>query len=91
VHSSRRSSSRRFGTSITWLTVKSAKMGKATVYVDGVKKLTVDNYASTTQYGIKRAVKSLANRKHTVKIVVLGTHRRAASGSNIAVDGWLVG
>lgn len=79
------------GTSITWVTVTSPKMGKAAVYVDGVKKLTVDNYSSSTKYGIRRAVTSLANRKHTVKIVVLGTHRRASSASYVAVDDWLVG
>jgi hypothetical protein len=78
------------GTAITWVTVTGASMGKAAIYIDGVKKLTVDNYSSSTKYGIKRAVKGLSKGKHTVKIAVLGSHRSASHGNYVAVDEWLV-
>jgi hypothetical protein len=79
------------GTSITWVTVTGAGMGRAAVYVDGVKKATIDNYSSTTKYGVKRLIKGLSKHTHSIKIVVLGTHRSGATGSKVAVDEWLVG
>ena len=74
--------------SLTWYTVTSPAMGKATVYVDGVKKGTFDNFSSSTKYGVKRTFGSLGAGTHILRIVVLGTHRSGATGSNIAVDRW---
>ena len=78
------------GASVTWWTVTSPAMGKAVVYVDGVKKATVDNYSGATAYGVRRTYGGLANAVHTVRIVVLGTHRAGATGNRIVVDKWTV-
>jgi hypothetical protein len=78
------------GTSLSWYTVTGTAMGKAKVYVDGVYKGTFDNYASATHYNVRRTW-SFADKVHTIKIVVLGTHRTGAKGSRVAVDRLVVG
>lgn len=74
------------GTSVTWWTVTAPLMGKATVYVDGVSKGTVDNYSSGTAYNVKRTYGGLPNAVHTIRVVVTGTKRSGATGTRIAVD-----
>jgi len=74
------------GTGITWFTVRGPAQGKAQIWLDGVLKTTVDNYAATTSYGVKRSLSKLADKVHTLKIVVLGKHRAASKGSTITVD-----
>jgi hypothetical protein len=79
------------GTSLTWVTAKGPAMGKAKVYVDGVLKGTVDNYAKRNGFGLKQSFTHLADKVHTVKIVATGTKRKASKGTSVVVDRWLVG
>jgi len=80
------------GTSVYWWTVTGPAQGKASVYVDGVRKAVVSNYASGTHYHVSRLVKGLANARHTVKIVVLGLKgSTAGTGTFVAIDGFTVG
>jgi len=74
------------GTGITWYTLKGVNQGKAAIYIDGVRKATYDNFASSTSYGVTRTVSGLADAVHTVQVVVLGKHRQGAKGSLITVD-----
>ena len=78
------------GTSLTWVTARGPAMGKAKVYVDGVLKTTVDNYAKRSGWNVRRTVTGLSDALHTVKIVVTGK-RRASAGTMVVVDRWLVG
>ena len=78
------------GTSLTWVTARGPAMGKAKVYVDGVLKTTVDNYAKRSGWNARRTVTGLSDGVHTVKIVVTGK-RRASAGTMVVVDRWLVG
>ncbi|MFY9586568.1 MAG: hypothetical protein WAT66_03820 [Actinomycetota bacterium] len=78
------------GTGIDWYTVTGRGMGKAEIYIDGVLKATVDNYASSTHYGVARAIRGLSDGVHTIRIRVLGTHRSGATGNLIAADRWQV-
>lgn len=79
------------GTSISWYTSTGRNRGKAQLYVDGVLKATYDNYASATAYNVRRYVGSLTDAVHTVKVVVLGTHRAGATGTLVCVDRFVVG
>jgi hypothetical protein len=75
------------GTGITWYTVKGRNQGVAYVYVDGVKKATVNNYGTATAYKVGRTVSHLKNAKHTLRIVVAG--RKGATkgtGTYVSVD-----
>ena len=78
------------GTGVALYTVKGANQGKVAVYIDGVKKATFDDYATSTSYGVKRLVSGLTDAVHTVKLVVLGTHHKGATGSLVTVDRFLV-
>lgn len=78
------------GTSVTWYTVLGSSMGRAWVYIDGVRKLWVDNYSATTVYGSSRTFGGLSDAIHTIRIVVIGNHQAAATGSYIAIDRWVV-
>ena len=74
------------GTSITWVTQRSVNQGKVGVYVDGVRKAVVDNYAARTAFGVKRVVSKLSDTVHTLNLVVLGTHHKGATGTWVTVD-----
>ena len=78
------------GTQVEWDTVLGPQMGRARVYIDGVLKLSADNYSGTTTYGVAKIFSGLSDAVHTVKIVVLGTHRSSSHGSFVAVDRWVV-
>ena len=80
------------GTRVAWVTVRGRAFGWATLYIDGAKKLTVNSYATTTRYRVMHAVTGLSKTTHTVKVVVAGKKgARAATGTQVAVDGFVVG
>ena len=74
------------GTGISWVTMRGTYQGIAKVYLDGVLKATVDDYSTTTSYAVNRSLSRLADKVHTLKIVVTGTHHRGARGSLVTVD-----
>ena len=78
------------GTGLTWFTEKGVAQGRARVFIDGVRKATYDDYASSTSYGVRHAVTGLTNALHTVRLLVLGTHHKGAKGSLVTVDRFLV-
>ena len=80
------------GRSVTWWTVTGPAQGKANVYVDGVRRATVNNYAAATKFHVGRVVKGLANRRHKLTIKVLGVKgAKAGKGTFVAIDGFTVG
>jgi hypothetical protein len=78
------------GTGVALFTVKGVNQGKVAVYIDGVRKATYDDYATSTSYGVKRLVSGLTNAVHTAKLVVLGKHHKGAKGNLVTVDRLLV-
>jgi hypothetical protein len=78
------------GTGVTWVTRTGRDQGIAKVFIDGKRVAVVDNYAAATHTGIKRAVTGLGDRVHTLRIVVTGKHRPAATGSKVTIDRFLV-
>ena len=80
-----------FATSgIQWLARTNSTSGIADVYVDGVKKDSVDLYSATTAY--KKVVweaTGLSETNHTVRVVRTGTKNDASSGRNISVDAFV--
>ena len=79
------------GTGISWLGTKTKTSGKAAVYIDGVKKATVDLYSSSTSY--KRTLWTsarLTSKVHTITVVVLGSKRTSAKGYNVSVDAFTI-
>jgi hypothetical protein len=79
------------GTSVSWVTRTSPSSGKAKVFVDGVLVARVDNYSARSAWNVRRTVTGLSDRAHTVKVVVTGAKSRAARGTDVVVDRWLVG
>jgi hypothetical protein len=78
------------GTGITWVTRTARTEGIAKVLVDGKRVATVDNYSSAAKAGVKRVVSGLTDKLHTLKIVVTGKHRAAATGSRVTIDRYVV-
>jgi hypothetical protein len=78
------------GTGITWVTRTGRDQGIAKVFIDGKRVAVVDNYAAATHTGVKRVVSGLADRVHTLRIVVTGRHRAAATASRVTIDRYLV-
>lgn len=78
------------GTGISWVTKTAPTMGKAAIYVDGVRKATVDNYSAKAKWNVLRSLTGLSDATHTVKVVTLGTKRKASRGTDVVVDRWLV-
>ena len=79
------------GTAIDWYTLTGPNQGRAGIYVDGHLVRTVDGYSAKVTYGVRRHVGGLADAVHTIRIVVLGESRRAATGSMVAIDRFVVG
>lgn len=80
------------GTEVTWYTWNSASAGKVHVYLDGVLKATVDNYASSTKTRIVGySVDGLTAGTHTIKIASSGTANAASSGKITHLDAFVVG
>ncbi len=77
-----------FNTSgVKWISRTNAFAGKADVYLDGVKKATVDLYSATTKYQqVVYEISGLPEVSHTIRIVRTGTRSATSGGSNIFVD-----
>jgi GH25 family lysozyme M1 (1,4-beta-N-acetylmuramidase) len=78
-----------FGTGVQWHTVRGPDQGRAQIYVDGALVKTVDGYGATTTVSL-RSIVGLTLGLHTLRIVVLGEARPAASGTNVAIDAFSV-
>jgi len=78
------------GTGVTWLTIRRRDQGRADLYVDGLYVRTVDNYAATPAFGVERSITGLADGIHTLRIVVVGEARPAATGALVSVDRFVV-
>lgn len=76
------------GTAATLVSGVGPDRGRARVYVDGVSAGVVSLYATSTANGVTVwQASGLANRRHTVKVVVLGTKDAASTASWVDVDG----
>ena len=78
------------GTGASLRTLRGPAMGRAEVWVDGTFVRVVDLYAPAPAFGTVRLAAGLVDGSHTVRVVVLGTHRAAGSGNGVAIDRWLV-
>jgi Big-like domain-containing protein len=78
------------GTGLDAYTLLSPDQGKASVFVDGVKMATVDDYSTTAHFGIAWSSPVLTDDVHTVRITVLGKKRSSSSGRSVGVDGFHV-
>jgi hypothetical protein len=75
------------GTGIRWIGYRDEWSGFAKVYVDGVFVKKVNTYASPAKaQATLFSVTGLAPGKHTLKIVVTGTHSAASAGSWVWAD-----
>lgn len=73
------------GTAVQWIGPKAANHGLADVYLDGVKKATVDTSGSAAQ-ALFYSATGLAAGAHTLKIVVTGQKSVGASGTFVSID-----
>jgi GH25 family lysozyme M1 (1,4-beta-N-acetylmuramidase) len=78
------------GTGVEWFTTRGPDQGRAEIWVDGALLDTVDNYAAERTLGVAPPVTGLPNGIHTLRIVVLGRARPAATGALVAVDRFVV-
>jgi GH25 family lysozyme M1 (1,4-beta-N-acetylmuramidase) len=78
------------GTGASLRTLRGPAMGRAEVWVDGALVRVVDLYAPAPAFATVRLAAGLADGPHTVRIVVLGSHRATSSGNGVAIDRWLV-
>jgi hypothetical protein len=78
------------GTSVAWRTITSRTQGKARVFIDGALKATFDNYSAAAKYGVTRTLSKLADRVHTLRILVTGAHHTGGRGTDVTVDGFKI-
>lgn len=76
------------GPTVRWVGPDSSNHGTADVYVDGVKKATVDSYAPSAAFQrVLYEANDLGAGSHTLKIVVTGEKGTAVSqGTYVSVD-----
>ena len=78
------------GTGVSLRALRGPAMGKAEVWLDGALVKVIDLYAPAPAFATVPLISGLADGPHTVRLVVLGTHRAASTGNAVAVDRWLV-
>lgn len=78
------------GTGVWAEVLRGPGMGRAELWVDGAFVRTVDLYAANQGVARLDVASALADRSHVVRLVVVGTHRSASTGSAVALDGWVV-
>ncbi len=78
------------GTGMSVRTLRGPRMGRAELWLDGALLKVVDLYASTARFATVPVASGLADRAHTVRIVVQGTRRAASAGTAVAVHRWIV-
>lgn len=74
------------GTGIRWVHPTGPAYGLAAVYVDGVKRATVDSYSPSARDRVVWTSTTLAAGRHTFRIVTLGTKRAVSKGTLVSVD-----
>ena len=74
------------GVGVRWAHPVGPAYGIAVVYVDGVKKATIDSYAASAKEQVLWSSATLAAGRHTIQIVTLGTKRAASKGTTVGVD-----
>jgi GH25 family lysozyme M1 (1,4-beta-N-acetylmuramidase) len=74
------------GRSITWYTATGPLQGKAEVSIDGRARGVFDQYAPKADFKVARTFAKLDAGWHTIEVRVLGTHAKAASDTQVAVD-----
>jgi hypothetical protein len=78
------------GTAVSLRTITGPAFGRAQVWIDGSRVARLDLSAPDVTYGVLRTFGGLADRVHTISIVVVGAPGANGGGTNVAVDGWLV-
>ncbi|SEQ48495.1 fibronectin type III domain-containing protein [Microlunatus flavus] len=75
---------------IRWISRLNSYSGIADVYLDGVKKASVDLYSATTRYQqVAYEVKGLPETAHTLRIVRTGTKNAASSSATVMLDAFV--
>jgi hypothetical protein len=78
------------GTGIDWVTATGPNRGNAQVFIDNVSRGTFDQYATSAHQQVVRMFTGLSAGQHTIRVVVLGTKRAAATAASVAVDAFVV-
>lgn len=60
--------------------------GYADVYIDGLKKATVNFYSSSVRYRQMVYGTTIASGSHLLTVIVRGSHQTGATGSKVAID-----
>lgn len=69
---------------------KSPWSGIFDIYVDNVKKETIDTYAEEESHRNLTKVEGLASGKHTLRIVETGTKNDLSTGKPVKIEGYLI-
>lgn len=69
---------------------KSPWSGIFDIYVDNVKKETIDTYAEAESHRNLSKVESLGQGKHTLRIVETGTKNDLSTGKPVKIEGYLI-
>lgn len=75
------------GTSVTWYTRTGPDQGTASMFVDGARKATINNFAAAVTAHVGRRVTGLTNARHQLTVLVSGEKGSpAATGQWVSVD-----
>jgi hypothetical protein len=75
------------GSGVSWITYQDQWSGVANVYIDGVLKTTIDNYAAPARAGVAAySISSLGPGTHTITIEATGSRNSSAQGAWVWID-----
>jgi GH25 family lysozyme M1 (1,4-beta-N-acetylmuramidase) len=78
------------GNGIEWTTVRGPDQGRAAIWLDGMLVRVVDGFAPKRTPRVVRTLGGLADGVHTLRIVVTGEARPAATGTLVSIDRFAV-
>jgi hypothetical protein len=78
------------GQGIDWFTITGPNQGMVKVFIDGRFVKLYDNYSPGTLYGVRRTLVGLSDTVHTLMVMATGTRNRASSGTQVALDRWVL-
>lgn len=77
------------GRSVTWVTAKGPRYGRARVVIDGVQHV-VDLYRRTHSWRAKISYTGLSAGRHRIKIKPLGRKHASSTSTNVVFDAFVV-
>jgi hypothetical protein len=79
-----------WGPSVTWVSTTGPGHGLARVRIDGAVVGTIDGYSATRTTQVEHTFDGLTAGRHSIRVVVVGTHNPLSTGNRVGSDAFII-